>query len=256
MKKTIVNKHSQRIAFAVAIAGLCRFSPQAAHSQTAPATPPPAPKWESSAALGLALTRGNSDTLLFNANIGTFRKWEHDELRLGADGTYGETDGTTSAQQAHGFGQLNHLFNDRFYGGLRLDALHDHIADLNYRFTVAPLAGYYFIKETNTTLSAEVGPGFVFERQGGNNDTYTSLRIGERFEHKFNARAKMWQTAEFLPQLDSFSNYLLLGEIGVEASLTEKLSLRVVLQDSFDNEPAPGRKKNDLKLISGLSYKF
>jgi hypothetical protein len=31
---------------------------------------------------------------------------------------------------------------------------------------------------------------------------------------------------------------------------------RVTLQDNFVNQPAPGRKDNDIKLISGLAYKF
>jgi hypothetical protein len=30
----------------------------------------------------------------------------------------------------------------------------------------------------------------------------------------------------------------------------------VVAQDTFDNEPAPGREKNDLKLMTGVEYKF
>jgi len=31
---------------------------------------------------------------------------------------------------------------------------------------------------------------------------------------------------------------------------------RVILQDNFVNQPAPGRKDNGIKLISGLAYKF
>ena len=66
----------------------------------------------------------------------------------------------------------------------------------------------------------------------------------------------MWQSFEYIPQVDRFSNYLLIGEIGAEASLTEKLSLRGVFQDIYDNEPAPGRKQNDMKIITSLAYKF
>ncbi|MGD0206932.1 MAG: hypothetical protein ABSC89_04920 [Verrucomicrobiota bacterium] len=31
---------------------------------------------------------------------------------------------------------------------------------------------------------------------------------------------------------------------------------RVTLQDNFVNQPPPGRKDNDIKLISSLVYKF
>lgn len=44
--------------------------------------------------------------------------------------------------------------------------------------------------------------------------------------------------------------------MGVEADLTKKMSLRVTLQDIYDNEPAAGRKRNDIRLVSGVAYKF
>jgi hypothetical protein len=52
------------------------------------------------------------------------------------------------------------------------------------------------------------------------------------------------------------ANFLVNAEVGAEASLTKTLSLRVTLQDNFVNQPAPGRKDNDVKLISGVVYKF
>jgi hypothetical protein len=82
------------------------------------------------------------------------------------------------------------------------------------------------------------------------------LRVAERFEHKLSDRAKIWQTLEYLPQVDRFSNYIINGEVGVEAGLTAKLSLRAWVQDTYDNEPAADRLKNDFKLFSGVAYKF
>ena len=75
-------------------------------------------QWETSAAAGLTLTRGNSETLLGNISLNSSRKWPVDEVLLGASGTYGEqkidsTDKTeTTAASAEGFGQYNHLFNE------------------------------------------------------------------------------------------------------------------------------------------------
>lgn len=216
----------------------------------------PKSPWEVTAAAGLTLTRGNSDTILATANILGVGKWERDELRLGADGAYGENNDVKNAESLHGFAQYNRLFNDRAFGYLRFDALHDAIADLEYRLTLSPGAGYYFIKNPNTTLSGEVGPGFIYERQGSDTRGYLSLRVAERFEHRFSKTAKLWQSLEWLPQVDRFSNYILNAELGVETALTERLSLRVFAQDTYDNEPAPGRKKNDLKLVTALAYRI
>ena len=219
-------------------------------------TPMTAPAWDTSAALGLTVTRGNSDTLLFTGNILTGKKWDQNELAFGADATYGENNSVKNAESFHGFGQYNRLFTERLYGYMRLDALHDAIADIEYRLTLSPGAGYYFIKNESTKLSGEVGPGFIYEKQGDDSRGYVTLRLAERFDHKVNDRVKIWQSVEILPQVDNFSNYIVNAELGVETSLTTKLSLRTYLQDTYDNEPAPGREKNDLKLVAAVAYKF
>ncbi len=220
--------------------------------------PPPTamPAWEKSAALGLTLTRGNSDTLLTTGNILAAKKEKDNEISLGADATYGENNSVKNNEMLHGFAQYNRLFSERTYGYLRFDALHDAVADVEYRLTLSPGAGYYFIKDEITHLSTEAGPAFIYEKQGGKSTGYIALRIAEKFEHKLNDRARIWQSLEVLPQVDNFDNTIFIGEIGVEATLTEKLSLRTYLQDTYDNQPAPGREKNDLKLVAAVAYKF
>jgi putative salt-induced outer membrane protein YdiY len=247
-------------------AGICSLAfSLTATAQTQPANAPAAtpaaleivkPKWESSAAAGLTLTRGNSRTILATANIASQRKWADQEILLGGDAAYGANKGVEDTETLHGFAQYNRLFASRWYYGVKLEGLHDGIADIRYRFTLAPLVGYFFIKETNTSLKGEVGPAFVYQNLGGDSKGFMTLRAGERFEHKFSDRAKMWQSFEILPQVDDFNNFFINAEIGADAGLTEKVSLTAYIQDTYYNVPAPGRQKNDIKLVSGIKYKF
>lgn len=215
-----------------------------------------ASEWETTAAAGFTLTQGNSDTLLVTASILSENEWGMNEARLGANVTYGETEGVRSNEVFQAFAQYNRLLSERLYAYIRLDGLRDAVADVDYRFALSPGAGYYFIKTDATSLSAEVGPGFIYERQGGEESGYFTLRFAERFEHRFHDRAKIWQYAEFIPQVDDWDNHLINAEVGVEAGLTEKLALRSYVVNTFDNEPAPGRKKNDLKFVTALAYTF
>lgn len=215
------------------------------------------PAWDSSLGLGLTLTRGNSDTVLATGNIQTHRKGMTDEISLGADGAYGENNSVENVNSAHGFSQYNHLFSERFFGYLRAEALHDEIADLQYRITLSPGVGYYFLKQTNTSLAGEFGPAMIFERLGNEDNNFVTLRLAERFEHKFSGQnARVWQSAEILPQVDDFNNFIVNAEVGIEAAISKTVSLQTLLQDNFVNEPAPGRKQNDLRIVSGLKYKF
>lgn len=242
----------------ILIAGVALAGASTAMAQiTAPSvTTPPPPKWESSATLGLSLTKGNSDTTLFTGKILTQRKAPSDEWYFGVDGSYGKDHSVKNNEMLHGFGQYNHLFSDRFYAYGKVDGFHDGIADIKYRFMFSPGAGYYFIKEKATTLSGEVGPAFIKEKVGGTSRSYMTLRVAERFEHKFSDRARMWQSAEFLPQVDDFNHYLLNAEIGAAATLVGNLELTVYLQDNYNSRPALGKKENDIRLVSGVTYKF
>lgn len=213
-------------------------------------------KWEKSAGLGLTLTKGNSDTLLFTADALALRKWAHDELSIGASVSYGEQNDVKNNEAAKAFVQWNHLFTDRFYGYARVEGLHDAVADVEYRVTLSPGAGYYFIKRDDMHLSVEAGPGVVFEKQGGEDKTYLTARVAEKYDYKLNDHVRLWESAEFLPQVDNVDNFIINAELGVEAGLTKKTSMRVVLQDTYDNQPAPGRKKNDIKLVTSVVVKF
>jgi putative salt-induced outer membrane protein YdiY len=118
-----------------------------AQAVSAPVTPEQKkPAWETTAALGLTLTRGNSDTLLFTGNVLGTKKSVVDEWALGADATYGENSNIKNTESLHGFAQYNRLINQRWYGYGRVDGLHDAIADIEYRGTFSVGIGYYFIK--------------------------------------------------------------------------------------------------------------
>ncbi len=214
------------------------------------------PVWESRIALGLTATAGNSDSALATGNFQTHKKMPWDEWALGVEGAYGEVSSVKNNETLHGFVQYNHLFSKRWYGYARADALHDGIADVTYRFTFSPGAGYYFIKNEQTSLAGEIGPAVLYEKLDGGYHLYPMLRLAERFEHKFDGHARLWQSVEFLPPFTSPRNFLINAEIGLETPLTKYFSLQTYVQDNYANHPAPGRKDNDVKLISALAIKF
>jgi hypothetical protein len=214
------------------------------------------PLWDGSISLGLTLTRGNSDALMANTAFREHRDNLTNEWTFGVDGTYGEVEGVENAETLHGFGQYNHLFTERMYGYMRLEAWHDGIEDVIYRTTINPGVGYYFIKNRQTLLAVGAGPGAVSEKLDGERNQYMTLRLAERLEHKFNGHARFWSYVELLPQVNMPDNFLINSEVGVESPLTKNLSLQTVIQDNFANIPAPGHKDNDVKLVSGVAYKF
>jgi putative salt-induced outer membrane protein YdiY len=225
--------------------------------------PPEAPKgWETTAAAALTLTRGNSETFLATLSLDSKRKWERDEASLGISGGYGESTvndvNTKNTEFIQGYGQYNRLFTDRFYGALRVDGQYDGIAGIEYRFKVSPMVGYYFIKNDKMTLAGEAGPSLIYEHlEGQSSHGYWAARLAERWDYKLTATTKVWESLEYLPKVDDWTeNYLLNFEAGIETAISKQWSLRVVFQDQYASEPANGRKQNDLRLLAGTAYKF
>lgn len=214
------------------------------------------PVWESSITLGATATAGNVNSALATGNFQTHKKTPVDEWNLGVDAVYGEVSSVKNSETLHGFVQYNHLYSEHWYGYMRGDALHDGIADVAYRFTFSPGAGYYFIKDKETSLAGEVGPAILYEKLDDEYHTYPTLRLGERFEHKFDGHARLWQNVEFLPPFTDPRAFLINAEVGVDTPLSKHLSLQTYIQDNYANRPAPGFKDNDVKLVSALAVKF
>jgi len=236
-------------------------------TNTPPAVAVPAkPKtqWKGSVAAGLNVTSGNSRTTLATLVGETTRKTSRNEWVSSVDGTYGQakvsgqTEPTTTAELLHGFTQYNQMFTERFYGLGRVEGKHDGVADLKYRVQLNLGVGYYLIKNTNTDLSAEIGPGYVFQQEDHETIRYTSLRIGDRFHQALSEHARLWQTAECSPQVDDYENYVANAEVGIEADLTKnkKITLRSYVTDTYNNKPAEDRKKNDVTWVTAIAYKF
>ncbi|MDZ4199275.1 MAG: DUF481 domain-containing protein [Kiritimatiellia bacterium] len=208
---------------------------------------------------GLTLTEGNSETL--QANLAVVSEGEKDELgsyRAGIEANYGESTIREEKEQtlnnARAFAQIRKTLTDRLFGYLDGSVLHDDQADLAYRATLGPGLGVYLLKNDVSSLSLEAGVAYVWEEVADTRDDYLALRFAQRLDVALSDTARLWQSAEYRPKADDFGDYLLNAELGVEAAMTSRLNLRVVLQNKYDQTPAADREKNDLALITGFSF--
>ena len=228
------------------------------------------PVWNSSAGAGVNITRGNSKTMALNGTIRSEAKTGGNETTLGAEANYGEAeetqaDGskatTKNVDNDRVFAQYRRLLSERSFASFNAELLKDDIAGIDYRLTLGPGAGYYFLKSDAQNFMTEVGPAYITEELKGSDGLKTrnehwALRLAERYERKLSATAKCWEMAEYLPVFDDFNNYLVNAEAGVEAALTARVGMRLVGQYKHNSRPAEGKKSDDSILIAGLTAKF
>ena len=203
-------------------------------------------------------------------------------LSMGADVNYGTSststvndpggpnqsltdDETTNVNNYGGFLSYDHLLTERLYVGGRVSGRHDEIAGVDYRVAATATVGYYLIKKENLKLALETGPGYVWEELVGTGyNDYATIRFADNFEWKFTKKSRLFQTFEYLPQIDKFSNYVMTLAVGVETELYNNLALQIVFRDWYRSEPAAYadtdptiyREKNDYQLTMGVVYNF
>ncbi|MCX7591500.1 MAG: DUF481 domain-containing protein [Kiritimatiellae bacterium] len=218
--------------------------------------------WEVTVAIGLSLTEGNSKNTAGNAALDAARVEAKNEWRSGVSAAYAETedpvtgDTQKSAQNAKVYVNYKRKLKAIFLYSDN-SVLHDELAELDYRAILGAGAGRYFVDSPRDKASVEAGAAYVHETlaDGGNSDSI-ALRVAQRWERKLSETSKVWQWVEYLPRTEDFGNYLINAELGIEAALDARLSLRVVAKDAYTSDPAPGRKENDMAVVASLLYKL
>jgi putative salt-induced outer membrane protein YdiY len=212
--------------------------------------------WSTSAALGVALASGNSDSLTVSLSADSAYREDVRELFLTGAYTFAEDGGNTSADALRASAQFNRLLNDRVFLGAGLGYLRDDVADITYRATPVLTLGYYLIKNDEMTLSFEAGPGYTFEEVGGLKDDYFSVVAAEKFTWELSDRMTLKQSLSAVLDPSDTDNYTLVGDVFLDTNITNNLAWRIAAGWSYDNQPAQGRGKDDTTLTTGVSVKF
>ena len=215
--------------------------------------------WQLSTALGFNLTKGNSDTLLATNSTKADREINDHIYHVGLSASLGkdedlddEENGSTSQKQATFDATYKHLLSERAFVFGGVSAFFDKIADVDYRYIPGIGVGYFLIKNEAIKLSAEVGPSYVFEKQGGEKNDYLSPRFAERFDWRISDTSKFFQTLEVLLSVEDGDDTLVTAEAGLEAALNSSVALVLSVKDIYDNLPADDLERNDLSIVSSL----
>ncbi len=212
--------------------------------------------WESSVDFGLSASRGNSETMLFRLGMESAKKDDVDAYFGSIYYKYGEEDGAANEDEILAKANWKRIINGKNFFGLSMDARRDSFADIDYRVSFNATYGYYLIDNDKTVLSVEAGLGLTIEDLGLGNDSYLNGLIEQQFSHEFNGHAKVYESLSYSPRFEDLADYRIEFEAGLETKITKTISFKFGLKNRYASVPALGKKKNDLKLFSSLSYKF
>jgi putative salt-induced outer membrane protein len=216
----------------------------------------PKEEWRRSLSLGIGTAQGNSETLRVDAAASATKETEVNYYFLKAAGRYGESDREKDTENAAGEAKYQRKLTERLYAATEAHVFHDPIADLDYRARGSLSLGRHFIRTERTVLSIEAGPGYVAEKKGGETEGFLAGRVAQHLEFLVTPSLQVWQTLEFIPNLEDSRVYFANAEAGLETVLVANLSLKFTLESRYDSNPAEGKENLDLLTTTALSWSF
>jgi putative salt-induced outer membrane protein YdiY len=217
--------------------------------------------WTHSLTVGGTFTSGNSDTRAANVGGRTEYASNSHECRIGLDGNYGVTEVENDAGRATSQvtartveGSLNYKrLRNRRYAYTDNKLFHDDVADIQYRLTTGAGGGFRLVNGARVIVAFELGGAYILEDlEGGGTDDTFSLRVAARHDLALSETAMLWESLEYLVSTEDQADYLFNGEAGIDVALNSRVSLRVMLQNRYDNTPSGDRERNDATVIGSL----
>lgn len=211
--------------------------------------------WKGSGELGLAISKGNTDseTLVGKLAMGyEDAVWRH---ALGASFLYGRSDDIENAYRYEFHADNGYRLNARHYlsGSLRNER--DHFASNEYQWTAALGYGYEAIESEATHLLFQIGPGYRWAKLQGvrvHNDEAV-LRGTMDFSHRLTDNASIHDALLVEAGAD---NTFIRNTLGLKVKMSEALALKAGLESRHNTDVLPGTKKTDTLTTVNVVYDF
>ena len=219
-------------------------------------------QWSGGGDLGIALTRGNSDTTNIALGLGMTRETRNDKTNVYAASIYNrDNTGSVSRTIANTirFGvRYDRNFHGRWFGYGFTDLERNGLQQLNLRWVLGGGLGYHAIRNERTNL--DLLGGLAMNREyfkGFDNDrTSAEAQVGQTLSHKFNNRVSLKEQLFFFPNLSDGGEYRINFDNSLVTDITRRIGWQLTLSDRYLSNPPDGFKQNDLVITTGVHVKL
>ena len=221
-------------------------------------------QWQTTAALGFALARGNSRTTNLNLAFNAGRTTLHDKLTAYATSVYassgltvapGVTAGVTANQITGGSLYQHDLRDDAFaYGSA--DFVYNELQFLNLRSILGLGAGYHVIRQPKTAFDLFAGGNYTRESYStGILRNAAAATVGDTFTRQWNTTT-LNEMFEFYPQIGPAGPYRFALNMTLATKIRAWFGWQSTVGDIYISDPIPGTVANDFIFSTGFNVTF
>ncbi len=212
--------------------------------------------WKSTVHFGASVSQENSESSLIAAGFTLDKKRGQNEYFAKFSYAYGKDSGNVNKDEILANASWKRVNSSDYYTGTRVDYRKDELADISHRMGATLLEGVFLIKDEKKWLAPEIGFGFSSQTISDESSQSVNFYVGVHSEFKLNEKTRIYETFSIFSPIDQMENYWIYGEIGIETILTDRVSLKLYVQDQYEASPAAGRKHNDLRYMTAIEYRF
>ena len=213
--------------------------------------------WKQSLSLGMNVARGNTENTQFNTRYDAKKKYKKNGYAFRAAANFGEDKVKKNTNNYLVRAQYNRVISKNHFWLVNSSYEVDHIADLEYRLQLSPGLGYTILDRENNKLDIEAGLGYQSEKFDleKNDDSFT-YRFAEKWDYEISKDSSLWHSAEIIVEFDEEDDYIIKAIIGVQSKIVGNLSSKSFIKNTYINQPAREKKKNDFSFNTVLVYSF
>ena len=228
--------------------------------------------WHGSIVGAYNASRGNTHEDNWSVLANLKRKWELDRVNFDLGYYYSETgksggDRQKTTDRWEIEGQHDHFWLAALYHYENIKWERDMITLLENRYRVGLGLGYQWLDgvvEEHTgkwSFNQEAGLNWVreeYEKQDTKEEGFAAVRYAHHltFVPCGFEKTEFFHNLEVLPEVDDWDKYLAKTNLGLSTALVYDFTFNARVEWDYDSQPAAGRKKDDLRYILGLGYKW
>jgi putative salt-induced outer membrane protein YdiY len=206
--------------------------------------------------VGASSTSGNTDKEQLNGSFEVVARSAKNRMTIGAEANRAETDGAQTESNWLAYLAYDHFITEKWYAYASTSAENDKFKDINLRTTLGAGAGYQFFETEQTNLSMELGASYVnTDYDTGVDSDYPAARWAMNFRQKlFKSRVEFFNTDSMHVALDDSDNFFLRTRTGLRFPIVAGMNSTIQYNYDYDDNPAPGRVKEDKAWLFTLGY--
>lgn len=230
-------------------------------------------KWHGNINVAFNASRGNTynNAAAIIANVN--RRWDADRLNVDFGYHYGESgeEGAENQKTDDRWeveGKHDHFWLEKVYSYEDLKWERDMIQQLRARYRAGIGLGYQWLEDrefdsTGTwNFNQELGVNWIREEYDDSDDDKKSGFCALRYAHhltyvpKWVENLEFFHNLEILPDAGEWSKLISKCDVGFTTKLIYDFDLMAKIEWEFNSQPANDRKKDDIRYIIGLGYKW